>query len=164
MITLFQPDGVSPKERSFLIIINALCLGVILGSFVYSWLLFQPFALHYYNMAHSVEHLTGLSSSLKLLPELCLLKNLTGFPCPSCGMSRAMVMIVRGELVEAFRFNLMSLPLFFGAATFMSVSSFYPQQALRFLRFIGLWRGLALFLLAMLLAWAVKLTGSSFYW
>jgi len=36
----------------------------------------------------------------------CALRERTGYPCPTCGMSRAWGQSVRGNLVEAFRANI----------------------------------------------------------
>ena len=38
----------------------------------------------------------------------CLIKYLTGFPCPACGMSRALICALHGDFSAAFRFH----PLF----------------------------------------------------
>jgi len=38
-------------------------------------------------------------------PSICLLKRLTGVPCPTCGMTRSFCCLGRGEVVEAVRFH-----------------------------------------------------------
>ena len=38
----------------------------------------------------------------------CMIRRLTGIPCPGCGMSRAVYNIFKGNVAEAFRFH----PLF----------------------------------------------------
>jgi len=45
----------------------------------------------------------------------CLVKNLTGLPCPSCGMTRAFHALATGHLHDAVRFNIAS-PAVFTAA------------------------------------------------
>jgi len=45
----------------------------------------------------------------------CLLHELTGFLCPACGGTRAMMHLLRGELVTALRYNsliVVLLPIF----------------------------------------------------
>jgi hypothetical protein len=44
----------------------------------------------------------------------CVLRNLTGLPCPSCGMTRAWVYSVRGELEMALRYNAVGVLLLGG--------------------------------------------------
>lgn len=41
--------------------------------------------------------------------SLCMFLNITGVPCPSCGMSRAYLSLFRGDLSQAFYYH----PLFF---------------------------------------------------
>jgi len=45
-------------------------------------------------------------------PVPCIHEKLTGEPCPSCGMSHAFSLIVRGRLAEALEWNPHSLRLF----------------------------------------------------
>ena len=40
--------------------------------------------------------------------SICLFYNLTGIPCPSCGMTRAYLQLSQGNYAEAFRYH----PLF----------------------------------------------------
>lgn len=37
--------------------------------------------------------------------SLCIFRNITGHPCPACGSTRSVQMIVSGELKDAFLFN-----------------------------------------------------------
>ncbi|GGN82675.1 hypothetical protein GCM10010112_60310 [Actinoplanes lobatus] len=55
----------------------------------------------------------------------CLLRTLTGVPCPGCGMTTAAVALVRGQVETAFQAN----PLIFGLAAFTAVAG--PLVALR---------------------------------
>ena len=48
-----------------------------------------------------------------LFPRLgigCVFRDVLGFPCPGCGMSRAFLALLRLDVVAAFRYN----PLIFG--------------------------------------------------
>ena len=40
--------------------------------------------------------------------SICLIRGLTGVPCPSCGMSRAIISVINGDIITAFKFH----PLF----------------------------------------------------
>jgi len=45
-------------------------------------------------------------------PVVCVHEKITGQPCPSCGMSHAFSLIIRGRLAEAELWNRYALPLF----------------------------------------------------
>jgi len=53
------------------------------------------------------ESLTGLSGR-----SLCVFKNLTGRPCPGCGMTRAFVSIAHGDISTAWSYNKASFAAF----------------------------------------------------
>lgn len=42
---------------------------------------------------------------------LCVFKNLTGYSCPGCGLGRATLSIFHGNWIEAFQYNILSIPL-----------------------------------------------------
>ncbi len=72
---------------------NLALLGLIglLGVFVAS-VLFRPPASEYFTV--------------------CGFKNLTGLPCPGCGLTHSFCALAKGELTDAFAFNLLGPPLF----------------------------------------------------
>lgn len=37
--------------------------------------------------------------------ELCLIKHATNIPCPSCGSTRSVISLIKGNFVEAFKLN-----------------------------------------------------------
>ncbi len=45
--------------------------------------------------------------------EVCLFKRLTGFPCPSCGSTRAILAFLNGNFSEAFHLNPLGILLLF---------------------------------------------------
>jgi hypothetical protein len=45
-------------------------------------------------------------------PVVCIHEKLTGEPCPSCGMSHAFSLIVRGRFEEALQWNSYSIRIF----------------------------------------------------
>lgn len=52
---------------------------------------------------------SGLTS-----PFSCLWRNLTGIPCPTCGMTRAFVSLVQGDLAQAMADHAFAPALFLG--------------------------------------------------
>ena len=51
----------------------------------------------------------------------CLFKNATGLPCPSCGTTRSVAEIAKGNFIKAATIN----PLGFIVAAFMAVAPFW---------------------------------------
>lgn len=45
-------------------------------------------------------------------PIICIHEAVTGEPCPSCGLSHAFSLILRGRLAEALEWNIYSLRMF----------------------------------------------------
>ena len=43
---------------------------------------------------------------------ICGIKNLTGLPCPGCGLTHSFCSIGRGHIIAAFGYNLLGPPLF----------------------------------------------------
>jgi len=44
--------------------------------------------------------------------SFCVFHRITGYKCPGCGMTRAFLAIGRFKLLEAFKYNIFSIPLF----------------------------------------------------
>jgi hypothetical protein len=44
-----------------------------------------------------------------VLPETCIFKNLTGLPCPGCGITRSMTSAVRGDISGSFSYHKLGL-------------------------------------------------------
>lgn len=44
-------------------------------------------------------------TSASAIPGMCLFRNLTGIPCPSCGSTRSVISVIRGEFYEALLWN-----------------------------------------------------------
>lgn len=42
---------------------------------------------------------------------LCLIKNITGYPCPGCGMGRASIELFKGNIAQSLHFHLWAIPL-----------------------------------------------------
>lgn len=74
--------------------------------------------------AHRLENYAGLIAimlifliSLVAPPfeqcrfTVCLFKNITGVPCPSCGMTRAFLFLGHGQIAKAAALNPLALPV-----------------------------------------------------
>jgi hypothetical protein len=48
-------------------------------------------------------------------PTVCMLRRVTGLPCPSCGMTRGVALCLRGHPLEATGYNPLTLPVLVGA-------------------------------------------------
>ncbi|MEM6928925.1 MAG: DUF2752 domain-containing protein [Myxococcota bacterium] len=59
------------------------------------------------------------------LPPLCLWRNVTGLPCPGCGLTRSFTFLAHGHLDAAFRMNGL------GPLLFVVVASQIPWQIYR---------------------------------
>jgi hypothetical protein len=64
----------------------------------YFWLAFS-----YYNSGNSVSY----------EPGICLMKEITGIPCPSCGSTREIISIIHGDAGEFFHWNPLGLVTLF---------------------------------------------------
>jgi Protein of unknown function (DUF2752) len=64
---------------------------------------------------------------------LCALKVLTGLPCPTCGLTRAVLAVTRGDLAAALFFN--PLALVAGVASALYLAYAATVLALRLPRF-----------------------------
>ena len=42
----------------------------------------------------------------------CIFKKIFGFCCPSCGLTRAFISILNLNFIDAFKYNIISIPLF----------------------------------------------------
>lgn len=41
---------------------------------------------------------------------LCIFKNITSIPCPGCGMGRGTLALFKGNIAEAFSYNIICIP------------------------------------------------------
>ena len=53
--------------------------------------------------------------------EVCFIKNATNIPCPSCGSTRSIISLTKGNFVEAFELN----PIGYVVALIMLISPFW---------------------------------------
>lgn len=85
----------------------------------YSWL--------YFSRMNGEANITG---------TMCLFKQFTGLPCPSCGSTRSILQIVNGNFLEALSLNplgyvllllLVMLPLWIGVDVITKKASLYAS-------------------------------------
>ncbi|MDD2371038.1 MAG: DUF2752 domain-containing protein [Firmicutes bacterium] len=62
-----------------------------------------------------------------LMDISCLLRYLTGIPCPTCGATRAMFSLFRLDFFDYFYFNPMALPLVIAFLAVFHIN-LYPQR------------------------------------
>ncbi len=69
-------------------------------------------------------------------PSICLFKEVTGLPCPSCGTTRSLLLLVQGDFRGSLMMNpfgvllavaLIVVPLWITADTLTSSESFYRR-------------------------------------
>lgn len=81
----------------------------------------------------------------------CPTKMITGIPCPSCGISRALGSLARGKIAESFQWHpLWPLALAWPVLYFLQQSERFPQLS-------RLWRRRSLWIAALALLLAVYL-------
>ena len=42
----------------------------------------------------------------------CIFKNITGIPCPGCGLTRGFRALFNGNIIEAEKYNVLTIPIF----------------------------------------------------
>lgn len=55
----------------------------------------------------------------KLKVNSCFLKSITGFPCVTCGTTRAFLLLIKGEIYKSLLMNPLGLVLFIGTVSFL---------------------------------------------
>ncbi len=73
---------IKPELAPSLVILTA-CFFILLAAFV---------------LAPPVPGGHSISFGRITLPEICIFKNLTGLPCPGCGITRSITSAVRGDI------------------------------------------------------------------
>jgi len=64
----------------------------------------------------------------------CIFKLVFNIPCPGCGLTRAFILISRLEFADAFRMNILAIPLFLGGAAYFVcavVEAFTGKEAIQ---------------------------------
>ena len=100
------------------------------------------------------------------LPELCLLRRLTGFSCPGCGLTRCFISLAHGDLAAAWSFNPAGIWLFGIVAAQVPLRGYQLWRISRGrgeLVLIGIGQAvLVVFVVALLGQWLLRLAGLQF--
>lgn len=64
------------------------------------------------------------------LPSICPFHNLTGLPCPGCGLTRAFVCCAHGQLLAALGYHPLG-PALFGATLFFGLNALLGRETPR---------------------------------
>jgi Protein of unknown function (DUF2752) len=51
-------------------------------------------------------------SYMESMPSVCLIKNITGYECPGCGMTHSVFNILHGNFIQAFYYNKLVIVIF----------------------------------------------------
>ncbi|GEM_PF-802293 len=142
------PDVPHAREGAFWLyrLVTAICLG---GPLAASLVIPPPSA-------------AGAEPSGLLGLPCCLFKELTGLPCPFCGLTRSFVSLGHGRIEDAFKYHLLGPFLFAGfflglVHTLLRRSPPGPSSPQGRVSSFLARHGLHLFLLSLLAAWVVKL-------
>lgn len=95
---------------------------------------------------------TGLfdaGRAIEAMPPLCLFHRLTGLDCPGCGMTRAFVCLMRGDLSGAWQMHPFSIPLLLASISAVLLPAPLRTRLVRSQPGVALQRGA----LAVLLIW-----------
>ncbi|MBI5512177.1 MAG: DUF2752 domain-containing protein [Deltaproteobacteria bacterium] len=100
----------------------------------------------------------GIAGALALLPfPTCVLKLVTGLPCPGCGFTRATLALARGAVGESLRWHPCALPALVGFAVVTALALGLPEGHRAWRPVVE--RSLTLFAAALLATWALRLGG-----
>lgn len=77
----------------------------------YAWLLFNYLLVEHVSYLGFENH-SPLFIDNSSVPVFCFFKNLTGYPCPSCGVTRSVAQLFRGNFLVALYMNPLGLLLF----------------------------------------------------
>jgi hypothetical protein len=65
----------------------------------------------------------------------CIIRTITHYPCPTCGVTRAMLSLLNGNIEKYLYYNAMALPLFISVSIFF-VSHFLKKDKYKLLSYI----------------------------
>ena len=71
----------------------------------------QSYFLYFGIVASGLVWLLVNIFSQGAVPTVCLLKNVTGIPCPTCGTTDSITYLLNGDIMGAFMLNPLGIPL-----------------------------------------------------
>ena len=77
----------------------------------YAWLLFNH-APNGIASFFSLDKISSLNLESQSVPVFCFFKNITGYPCPSCGITRSVSELFHGNIFEAIYMNPLGIIVF----------------------------------------------------
>lgn len=99
-----------------------------------------------------------ICSLLALVPvSTCLVKIATGRPCPACGMTRASLRLLHGDLRGSFMLHPLALPSALALALAVALAVALPPGHPLWDRYVR--RALAVFAAAFVAVWAARMAG-----
>lgn len=99
-----------------------------------------------------------ICSLLAFVPvSTCLVKIATGRPCPACGMTRASLRALHGDLRGSVDLHPLALPAAFALGVAVLLALALPPQHPLWERFVR--RVLAVFAVAFVAVWAARMVG-----
>lgn len=95
--------------------------------------------------------------------RVCLINNIFHIPCPGCGVTRAVILILHGKIMTSMQYSLLPLPMLVALALFGTVvlSGKYNAFA-EFLRHYR-WQIFICLFCIMLMIWCVNLHNELLY-
>lgn len=98
---------------------------------------------------------------------VCPFHALTGVPCPGCGLSRAVILLLQGDWGGALRVHAFA-PLLLAALVLMGVVSLLPERTYRqtvgwIARFERRTGSSSIFLIVLIMYWVIRLITQGFH-
>lgn len=91
----------------------------------------------------------------------CLLRRMTGLPCPGCGLTRSFCALAKGEVARSFSFHWLGPLLFLMACVYwvraVAVLAGRDGAVARFDALVARWKVGPVVVILMLVAWIVRL-------
>lgn len=147
-----QPSSThtAPNDRIFHLVLMCLSAGILLAAFC----------------LRAGESTVTVPFLNRPLPEICMLRRMTGHSCPGCGLTRCFISLAHGDVASAWSFNPAGLWLFAIVAAQLPWRTYQLwriARGQRELAFLGLGQiALAVFIAFLLCQWLLRLSGMSF--
>jgi hypothetical protein len=146
--TAHLSDTRPANDTLFHWVILLICAGVLISAAVLS-------------VGNGVVVVPGLNQRL---PELCMLRRVTGMSCPGCGLTRCFISLAHGDIAAAWSFNPAGLWLFAIIAAQLPLRSYQLwriNHGRRELQLAGLGAiAFGVFLVALLSQWGMRLANT----
>jgi hypothetical protein len=88
--------------------------------------------------------------------ELCAMRHFTGHPCPTCGSTRLVMSLIRGDVARAMWFNPFVFAAMIGMGLMLSVRMVFARQPMIRWTQRRRWVGIGLLLAAMGASWVYQ--------